>query len=81
MRTFGKLTVVNPGSVGLARRRGEACYAVYDGSEMLLKQVHYDVDRTLKDLRSGPLPQHVIDGLAAVLTGNRLERPDATQLQ
>jgi putative phosphoesterase len=33
MRTFGKVTVVNPGSVGLARDRGgEACYAVFAGA-------------------------------------------------
>src|SRR5271157_2494407 len=68
MRSFGKLTVVNPGSVGLARDEGgQACYAVYDGSEMLLKRVPYDVDQTLRDLRSEPLPEHVIQGLAEVL--------------
>ena len=32
IRTFGKLTVVSPGSVGLAGNRGgEACYAVHTG--------------------------------------------------
>jgi putative phosphoesterase len=73
IRSFGKLTVVNPGSVGLARDGGgQAYYAVYDGSEMLLKRDPYDVDRTLRDLRSGPLPQHVIDGLTEVLSPKRL---------
>jgi len=69
MRSFGMQTVVNPGSVGLARDGGgEACYAVYDGSEMLLKRVPYDVNHTLRDLRLAPLPTDVIEGLAAVLS-------------
>ncbi|MGZ3415235.1 MAG: metallophosphoesterase family protein [Isosphaeraceae bacterium] len=69
MRSCGMQTVVNPGSVGLARDGGgEACYAVYDGSEMLLKRVPYDVNHTLRDLRLAPLPTDVIEGLAAVLS-------------
>jgi putative phosphoesterase len=69
MRRFGTLTVVNPGSVGLARDRGgEACYAVYDGGEMVLKRIHYDVGCTLADLARGPLPTHVVKGLSAVLS-------------
>jgi predicted phosphodiesterase len=72
-RSLGKLTVVNPGSVGLARDGGgQACYAVLDGSEMMLKQVHYDVAHTVRDLRSAPLPQYLIDGLTEVLSPQRL---------
>jgi putative phosphoesterase len=68
VRTFGGVTVVNPGSVGLARDRGgEACYAVLDGTQLQLKRVAYDVDRTVNALRKAPLPAHVIEGLAAVL--------------
>ena len=82
IRSFGKLTVVNPGSVGLARDGGgQACYAVYDGSEIVLKRVPYDVNHTRKDLRSAPLPQHVTDGLAAVLSGERPDQPEALRLQ
>lgn len=68
-RKFGGTTVVNPGSVGLARDgSGEACYAVFDGDRVELKRIPYDVGRTLHDLRSAPLPAHVIEGLARVLT-------------
>jgi putative phosphoesterase len=68
MRAFGKLTVVNPGSVGLARDYpGKACYAVYRDGEMDLKQIPYEVGRTVAALRSAPLPEHVIEGLAGVL--------------
>jgi putative phosphoesterase len=68
MQTFGKVTVVNPGSVGLARdHRGEACYAVYDGGTIQLKRLAYDVARTVAALRAAPLPSQVIEGLTQVL--------------
>jgi putative phosphoesterase len=68
IRSFGAVTVVNPGSVGLARDRGgEACYAVFDGERLELKRVAYDVERTLAALRAAPLPEVVVDGLSAVL--------------
>ncbi len=68
MHAFGDLTVVNPGSVGLARDGGgEACYAVYDGADIELKRVPYEVGRTIRDLRAAPLSEHVIRGLEAVL--------------
>jgi putative phosphoesterase len=69
-RSFGRITVVNPGSVGLARDSGgEACYAVFDGSQMRMKRIPYDVGCTVALLRQSPLPQSVIDGLAHVLGG------------
>lgn len=68
MQSLGKTTVVNPGSVGLARDgAGEACYAVFDGETMALKPVPYDVERTIAGLRDSPLPKHVIEGLSMVL--------------
>jgi putative phosphoesterase len=70
MRTFGKTTVVNPGSVGLARDAGgEACYAVFAEGQVELKRIPYDVERTIAILRKAPLAQQVIDGLAGVLRG------------
>jgi putative phosphoesterase len=61
MRRFGRVSVVNPGSAGLNRDgSGEACYAVYDGEDLSLKRVAYDVERTLAALRSAPLPRSVI---------------------
>jgi putative phosphoesterase len=79
VRTFGKMTVFNPGSVGLARDGGgEACFAVLEGSQLTLKRVPYDVDRTAAMLQKAPLPQHVIDGLARVLRGSRPEDAEFT---
>ena len=68
MRTFGKTTVVNPGSVGLARDGGgEACYAVVEGGQPHLRRVSYDVERTVAGLQAAPLPPHVIARLTEVL--------------
>lgn len=70
MRTFDGITVVNPGSVGLARDiAGEACYAVYERGQVSLRRIKYDVSRTIDDLRGAPLSPAVIDGLIAVLAG------------
>ena len=72
MRALGKITVVNPGSVGLARDGGgEACYAVFEDGHVELKRIPYDVDRTVKALRASPLPSQVIIGLTAVLRGSK----------
>jgi putative phosphoesterase len=68
VRTFGTMTVVNPGSVGLARDGGgEACYAVYEAGQVELKRLPYDVERTVALLRAAPLPQPITTYLANVL--------------
>src|SRR5579884_2537917 len=67
-RTVGALTVINPGSVGLARDGGGlACYAVLEPGQVELKRIPYDVERTIDALRQAPLPANVIAGLAGVL--------------
>jgi putative phosphoesterase len=68
MQTYGPVTVVNPGSVGLARDcPGEACYAVYEQGAVSLRRCSYDVAQTVAALRAAPLPPQVVDGLARVL--------------
>jgi putative phosphoesterase len=70
MQRFGHTTVVNPGSVGLARDRGgDACYAVYEDGHMKLKRIPYDVEKTVAELRKAPLPEAVKDSLIAILKG------------
>ena len=74
MRTFGRVTVVNPGSVGLARDHGgRACYAVIEDGRADLRRVPYEVERTVADLWAAPLPADVSAGLVRVL---RTGRPD-----
>jgi putative phosphoesterase len=76
MRRFGRVTVVNPGSVGLSRDgSGNACYAVYDDQRMTLKRVDYDVDRTVAALRASPLPQTVVCKLEFTLRPRVAEKP------
>jgi putative phosphoesterase len=59
--------VVNPGSVGLARDGGQACYAIYHDGEIKLKRINYDVEKTITDLMSSPTPKTVKEGLKTVL--------------
>ena len=59
--------IVNPGSVGLARDGGQACYAIYENGNITLKRIDYDVEKTIKDLMKSPLSQQVKDGLKNVL--------------
>jgi putative phosphoesterase len=66
-KQVGDTLVVNPGSVGLARDGGQACYAVYENSEILLKRIDYDVEKTIADLMKAPLQKNVIKGLIKVL--------------
>ena len=59
--------IVNPGSVGLARDGGQACYAVYEDGIITLKRIDYDVEKTISDLMKAPLTQNVKDGLKSFL--------------
>jgi len=68
MAALGKITVVNPGSVGLARdHRGKACYAIYRDGQMELKRIPYDVGRTAALLRAATLAKTGIEGVVGVL--------------
>lgn len=59
--------VVNPGSVGLARDGGKACYAIYEDGNVTLHRIDYDVERTISDLKKAPLADDIKDGLIKVL--------------
>ncbi len=59
--------IVNPGSVGLARDGGQACYAVYENGKIILNRIDYDVENTINDLMKSPLSTKVKEGLKKVL--------------
>jgi putative phosphoesterase len=59
--------IVNPGSVGLARDGGQACYAVYQDEKISLHRIVYDVEKTIADLMKAPLSKNVKEGLKKVL--------------
>jgi predicted phosphodiesterase len=59
--------IVNPGSVGLARDGGQACYAVYENGNTILQRIEYDSDKTVFDLMKAPIPDNCKEGLKSVL--------------
>lgn len=67
MKRINDSIVVNPGSVGLARDGGKACYAVYENREIILKRIDYDVNKTVDELMKSPIPQNCKEGLQKVL--------------
>ncbi len=66
-------TVVNPGSVGLARDGGSACFAIYENGKVKLHRIKYDFNRTIKALYKAPLPESVKKGLAEVIVGKGIK--------
>lgn len=59
--------VVNPGSVGLARDGGQACYGIYENGVIKLKRIDYDVRKTIKDLFNSPISRSTKEGLKKIL--------------
>jgi len=64
---FGDNLIVNPGSVGLSRDSGKACYATYENGSIQLNKIDYDVDKTIFDLMKSPIPNYYKEGLKKVL--------------
>jgi putative phosphoesterase len=68
-RHVGRTLVVNPGSVGLSRDGGQACYAILRDGEIELQRRAYDVQRTIAVLERSPISAESKKGLARVLKG------------
>jgi putative phosphoesterase len=68
-KQVGATLVVNPGSVGLARDGGEACYAVIHDGEVTLHRIPYDVQKTVSALQKAPISKESKEGLTKVLRG------------
>jgi putative phosphoesterase len=66
-KQVGSTQVVNPGSVGLARDGSQACYAILEDGDLVLKRIPYDVKMTLKALMESPISQESKDGLSRIL--------------
>jgi putative phosphoesterase len=69
VKKVGKVTVINPGSVGLARDGSGACSAVIEDGKPLLHRIPYDVGRTIRALEASPISQTSKAGLATLLRG------------
>jgi predicted phosphodiesterase len=59
--------VVNPGSVGLSRDGGQACYATYEDGNILVHRIDYDAEKTVADLMKAPIDDKLKEGLKKVL--------------
>jgi predicted phosphodiesterase len=67
VRRIGKLTVVNPGSLGMPIDGDpRACYAVWEDGEVKLRRITYDIERAVKRLHESGLPEDVAMKMAAV---------------
>jgi len=68
IRKIGRLTIVNPGSLGMpVDGDPRACYALWQDGEVLLKRKNYDIDRAVGRLNSCGLPTEYADKMAAIL--------------
>ena len=65
----GDTLAVNPGSVGLARDGGKACYAVLENREITLHRIPYNVEKTIKALWDSPISKESKESLTRVLRG------------
>ncbi len=68
IRKIGKLTVVNPGSLGMpidGDTRG--CLAVWDDGKVALKRFRYDLENAVRRLQESGLPKDVADKMSSVL--------------
>lgn len=63
------ILIVNPGSVGLARDGGQACYAVLEDGNVTLHRIPYDVEKTINALQKSPISEESKEGLSKVLRG------------
>lgn len=73
-RRVGSTLVVNPGSVGLARDGGGACYATLIDGTVTLHRISYDVETVLADLDKSPLSESTKTGLTNILRCTKREQ-------
>ncbi len=68
IRHLGKITIVNPGSVGQPRHGDpRACYVIWEDGEVHLCHSAYDIQKTIAALEHAPLPGPVITQLSGIL--------------
>jgi predicted phosphodiesterase len=68
IRHLGKITILNPGSVGQPRDfNPRASYAVIEDGKANIKRVKYDIEKTVRELEKSSLPKDVIRELVSIL--------------
>jgi protein phosphatase len=68
IRKIGRLTIVNPGSLGMPVDGDQrACIAIWEDGEITLKRISYDIERAVKRLYDSGLPKEIAGKMASVL--------------
>jgi predicted phosphodiesterase len=68
IRKIGRLTVVNPGSLGMPIDGDpRACIAIWDDGAINLKRIGYNVEQAVKRLYDSGLPTEAADKMSSVL--------------
>jgi len=68
IRTIGKTTIVNPGSLGQPKTgRPMACYALWEDGRIWLREYPYPLSETVEEIRRMPISAADQDALIAVL--------------
>jgi putative phosphoesterase len=68
IRKIGRLTIVNPGSLGMpVDRDPRACLAIWEDGAITLKRISYDIERAVKRLYDSGLPKEIAEKMASVL--------------
>jgi predicted phosphodiesterase len=68
VRTVGKTTILNPGSLGQPKTgRPFACYALWEDGQISLKEYPYPLGETIQQIRLMPISAYDQDALIAVL--------------
>ena len=69
----GRITVVNPGSVGLPRDGDHrASYAIIDGGVVTHHRIDYPIERTIEVIQASTLPHRAKDMLTEIYRHGRL---------
>lgn len=82
IRTVGKATIVNPGSLGQPKTgRPLACYAVWEDGKVSLREYPYPIGETIQQIRLMPLFAGDQDALIAALQTGMVPVSHASELQ
>lgn len=77
IRSIGKTTIVNPGSLGQPKTgRFLACYAVWEDGRISLREFAYPLQETIKQIRSMSISADDQEALITVLETGELPAPE-----
>ena len=80
VRTVGKTTIVNPGSLGQPKTgRPLACYALWEDGRISLREYAYPLNETIHQIHSMPISADDQNALIAVLETGELPAHDHVQ--